>query len=78
MQVDIISLVEIQVNPLLTLYIFSIRDRLYCDKKSIPVCNNNKNKLIGSRQKGRVHTSIVRMLTKLVVVVGPNLTGLIR
>ena len=50
-QVNAIYLVETQINSPLTLYTFSIRDKLFRNKEYITMLLHNKQELLGIRKK---------------------------
>ena len=58
-QVGAAFLIERQINPVLILYTFSVRDILFRDKESVALLSNNKQKYLGIRQQGRVFAGFI-------------------
>ena len=69
-------LAETQINPALTLYTFSIRDKIFKDKESITILSHNKQELLGMRQQGSVFTGIIGQATCTTMSTGSDPTGL--
>jgi len=58
MEVNIISITEIQINPLLLYQKRDLRDSLFCAEQYTCLLNNNSNELINKRQQGGILTSV--------------------
>ena len=67
-----------QINSALTLYAFSIKDKLCKDKEAISIFIYSKNKLIESRQQCRVHVDTIRTVVRMIVATESDLTSLSR
>ena len=73
---DLIILVEIQLNLLITLYSYLYRDVLFKNKEVVSVSHNNANKLTRIRQYRRINAVVMGTLRKLVVTIGLDPTRL--
>ena len=77
-QVDAVCLAETQINPALTQYIFSIRDKLFKDKESVSILSHNKQEHLGMRQQRRVFTGIIDQIICATLSTDSNSTELRR
>ena len=48
-QADILNLVEIEINPDLTPYAFSLANKILNNQSSVSMLSNNANELLGMR-----------------------------
>ena len=76
MNIDFISLVEIQLNLLITSYSYLYRDILFKNIEAVAVSHNNANKLTRIRQYRRVNAVVIGTLSKSIVTIGLDPTGL--
>ena len=76
MNIDLISLVEIQLNLLITPYSYLYRDILFKNIKVVAVSHNNANKPTRIRQYRRVNAVVIGTLSKSIITIDLDSTGL--
>ena len=76
MEIDIISLVETQVNPIALQTKSSFTDNLFQAESNFCIFNNNSNEIIGICQQGGVLTLIHSECVNIIRLSGSDITKL--
>ena len=76
LEVDFISLVETQINPLLLSFKESLHTAMFRNQPATSILSNNTNELIGRRQQGGVMLAVKGEVAKYATSTGADPTGL--